>query len=234
MGEKITLTISERTVYGRKVRALRQSGITPGVIYGHGMEPLAIQADAGEVRHVVAVAGRHTPVSVQGAKRRIALIKDIEYDPTKKGVVRHISLHAVKADEPVNAEVPIHLVGIGESDAEKVGLVILQAIDKAVVRALPMDLPDAITVDITAMAAAGDKVTLGDAVLPKGVEFVDHDTGRADDDDDEKPSPLDLVVASAYEPAALEAANDTAAGDADATVVDDTETTREAAESVTE
>lgn len=214
MGEKITLKIDERSVHGKKVKSLRQKGITPAVVYGHGMEPIAVQAEAGEVRRVVLAAGKHTPVNLTGVKRRIAMIKDIEFHPTKAGIIRHVSFHAVKADEPVNAEVPVHLVGVGESVAEKAGLVVLQAIDKVEVRALPMELPDAVEIDITALAEAGEKVTLSDAKLPSGVEFVEHDTGHHDDEDEEKPSITDLVVASVYEPAALEAANDAAAGDA--------------------
>lgn len=217
MGEKITLKIDPREIHGKKVSKLRQAGLTPGVVYGPGMDPMAIQAETGEVRRVVAAAGKHAPVTLSGAKRRIAMIKDIAYHPTKHGVIRHVSFHAVKADEPVHAEVPVHLVGVGESAAEKAGLVVLQAIDKVEVKALPMDLPEAIEVDITALAEAGQKVTLGDAKLPSGVEFVEHDTGHheQDDEDEERPSVTDLVVASAYEPAALEAANDAAAGDAE-------------------
>ena len=214
MGEKISLKIDERKVRGKKVKSLRQQGITPGVVYGHGMEPLAIQAEAGEVRRVVSAAGKHTPINLTGAKRRIAMIKDVEYHQTKGGVIRHLSLHAVKADEPVVAEVPVHLIGVGESAAERAGLVVLQAVDKVQVKALPMDLPDAIEIDITALAAAGEKVTLGDATLAENVEFVEHDTGHHDDDEEEKPTITDLVVATVYEPAALEAANDAAAGDA--------------------
>ena len=50
MGDKISLKIDERTLQGKKVKALRKQGLTPGVVYGPGMEPMAIQADAGEVR----------------------------------------------------------------------------------------------------------------------------------------------------------------------------------------
>ncbi len=214
MGEKITLKLDERTVHGKKVKSLRQQGITPGVVYGHGLEATPVQAEAGEMRRVVLAAGKHTPISLTGIKRRIAMIKDIEFHPTKAGVVRHVSFHAVKADEPVVAEVPVHLVGVGESAAEKAGLVVLQAIDKVEVKALPMELPEAIEIDITTLTEAGEKVTLGDAKLAEGVEFVEHDTGHHEDEDEEKPSITDLVVASVYEPAALEAANEAAAGDA--------------------
>ena len=62
------------------------------------------------------------------------------------------------------------------------------------------------------LADAGDRVTIGDILLPSGVEIVDNDDGRegtAGDDVTVK----DLVVASVYEPAALEAANKAAAGE---------------------
>lgn len=218
MGDKISLKVEERKVFGKKVKDLRRAGLTPGVVYGPGMEPIAVQADAGEVRQVVAAAGKHTPVNLTGAKRRIAMIKDVEYNPTKHGVVRHVSFHAVKADEPVVAEVPIRLLGVGESAAERAGLVILQALDKIEVKALPMDLPEAVEIDITELAEAGQRVTLGDAKLPDGVAFVEHVDAAKDEDEDEdeeKPTITDLVVANVYEPAALEAANEAAAGDAE-------------------
>lgn len=229
MGEKISLKIDERTAHGKKVKKLRQTGITPGVVYGQGMEPLAIQAEAGDVRRVVAAAGRHTPINLTGTKRRIAMIKDVEFHPTKAGIIRHISLHAVRADEPVTAEVPIRLVGLGESEAERAGLIILQAIEKIEVKALPMELPEALEVSVSELKAAGDRITIGDITLPKGVELVDNDDGREGTDDDDV-TVKDLVVANVYEPAALEAANDAAAGDAESEADVKTDEPAEAAE----
>ncbi|MBP7760647.1 hypothetical protein KA093_02535, partial [Candidatus Saccharibacteria bacterium] len=63
------------------------------------------------------------------------------------------------------------------------------------------------------LAEAGDRVTVGNIVLPQGVEIVEHSDGHADEDEEtEKPSIMDLVVASVYEPSALQAANEAAAG----------------------
>lgn len=216
MGDKISLNIQAREVHGKKVAKLRAKGLTPGVVYGHGIEPLAIQAESGELRKVVTAAGLHTPVHLTGSKRRIAMIKDVDYDPTRHGVIRHVSFHAVKADEPVVTTVPIRLVGEGESEAEKAGLVVLQALDKIEVKALPMELPDALEVSIIALAEAGDRVTVGDIVMPEGVTLVERDDGKSDDDEDEeKPKITDLMIASVWEPAALQAANEAAAGDAE-------------------
>ncbi len=214
MGEKITLNITKREVFGKKVRALRRQGITPGVVYGFGMEAMPIQAEAREVLRVYRAAGKHAPVQLAGSKRRIAMIKNVELNPIKSEIIRHISFHAVRTDEPVVAEIPIRLSGVGGSEAERAGLVVLQSLEKIEVKALPMDLPEALEVSISGLVKEGDRVTVGDIMLPAGVELIEHDDGRegtADDDVTVK----DLVIASVYEPGALAAANEAAAGEAE-------------------
>jgi len=157
------------------------------------------------------------PCTTIDGKKKIAMIKEVDVEPVK-GLARHISFHAVKASDPVVAEIPVRLVGEGESEAEKAGLIVLQALDKVEVKALPMDLPEAIEVSIVDLKEAGEKVTLANATLPAGVEYVEHDDGRADEEleeGEEKPTILDTMVASVWEPAALQAANESAAGDAE-------------------
>ena len=75
-----------------------------------------------------------------------------------------------------------------------------------------MELPEYLEVSIMDLANAGDRVTIGDILLPSGVEIVDNDDGREGTADDNV-TVKDLVVASVYEPAALEAANEAAAGE---------------------
>ena len=93
-------------------------------------------------------------------------------------------------------------------------MVVLQSLEKIEVKALPMDLPEALEVSISGLVKEGDRVTVGDIMLPAGVELIEHDDGRegtADDDVTVK----DLVIASVYEPGALAAANEAAAGEAE-------------------
>lgn len=216
MGDKITLKLDERELRGKKVGQIRRDGYTPGVVYGAGIEPLTIQAPYNVMAKAFQEAGKHTPVHLTiGNKKKIAMIKDVDVDPVKHRI-RHVSFHAVKQNEPVVAEVPIRLVGEGESEAEKAGLVVLQALERIEVKALPMDLPEAIEVSIVDLKEAGERVTLAEATLPAGVEFVEHDSGHNDNPDEETQTVSDLVVASVYEPAALQAANEAAGGDAEA------------------
>lgn len=203
MGDKINLALDVRTEQGKKAARLRKEGIVPGVIYGQGFEPVLVQSPYQVLEKAVRAAGKHTPVHVTvDGKKKITMIKDIDRDPVRSDI-RHVSLHAVKANEIVTAEVPIQLVGIGESEAEKAGLVVLQAIEQIEIKAKPADLTDALEVSIVDLASAEDKITLSDITLPSGVEFADAELD------------MDLVIANVYEPAALQAANDAAGGDAE-------------------
>jgi len=202
MGDKINLKLDVREQQGKKVARLRQEGFVPGVVYGHGFDPILVKSDYGTIEKVVREAGKHTPVHVTiDGKQKITLIKDIDRNPVKNRI-RHVSFHAVKANEVVHAEVPIHLIGEGESAAEKAGLIVLQAIETVEIKAKPANLPDALEVSIANLETDEDKITLADITLPEGVEYADVDQD------------LELVVANVYEPAALEAANEAAAGDA--------------------
>jgi len=203
MGDKINLALDVRTEQGKKAAKLRGRGLVPGIIYGHGFEPIMVQSEYNVIDKAVREAGKHTPVYVTvDGKKKITMIKDIDRDPAKSRI-RHVSFHAVKASDAVTAEVPIRLIGVGESPAEKAGLIVLQAIEDIEIKAKPADLPEALEVSIADLATTEDKLTLEAIKLPNGVQFADVDQD------------LELVLVNVYEPAALQAANDAAGGDAE-------------------
>lgn len=142
MGDKINLVLDMRTEQGKKAAKLRGRGLVPGIIYGHGFDPVMVQSEYNVIEKVVREAGKHTPVYVTvDGKKKITMIKDIDRDPAKSRI-RHVSFHAVKASDAVTAEVPIRLIGVGESPAEKAGLIVLQAIEDIEIKAKPADLED--------------------------------------------------------------------------------------------
>lgn len=199
---EISLTLDERITLGKRVAKLRNEGMVPSVVYGGKAEPLATQSPVVETTKVARAAGKHTPVRLTvGGKKKLAIIKNIDVDPVKHAV-RHVAFHTIKQNEALVTEVPIVLAGIGESEAEKAGLVVLQAIEKVEIKALPANLPEALELSVASLTTTEDKLTLADITLPSGVEFADaeQDTG--------------LVVANVYEPSALQAANDAMGGEA--------------------
>lgn len=215
MGDKINLDLKTRDIHGKKVAKLRREGITPAVVYGNGIDPTSVMAPSRIVEKVFKEAGKHHPVYLKvDGKAHIAMIKDADVDPVKR-TVRHLSFQAVNRNEQVEAEVPIRLTGVGESAAEKNGLIVLQALDSILVKAIPANLPDALEVSIADLAEAGERLTVADITLPENVELVDHSTNQSNDDNDDTQSVTELVVASVYEPSALQAANEAAGGDAE-------------------
>lgn len=204
----ISLKLDERTLEGKKVAKLREQGIIPSVVYGGQSEPILAQSPAVETAKLVHTAGKHTPINlIIGGKKELAMIKSVDVDPVRH-VLRHVAFHTIKQSDIITAEIPIVLVGQGESIAEKAGLVILQAIEQIEIKAKPADLPESFVLSIVDLATDDDKLTIADIKLPSGVEFADIDQN------------LELAIASVYEPSALQAANDAAGGDEDATVED--------------
>jgi large subunit ribosomal protein L25 len=200
---EITLKLETRVAAGKKVALLREQGFVPSVVYGGHAEPLSTQSNSVETAKVAHAAGKHSPVylTIDG-KKKLAIIKSIDIDPVKHQL-RHVAFHTIKQNDTITTEVPIVLIGQGESAAEKAGLVVLQAIEHIEVKAIPANLPESIEISIAELENADDKITIADITLPKGVEFADNEQNTS------------LVIANVYEPGALQAANEAAGGDAE-------------------
>jgi len=220
---KAVLKLSERTISGKKVARLRKDGNIPSIVYGKTVGSVSTQSPLVETLKIVRDAGRHTPIEIDlDGKKHLAIIKSIDIDPVKN-TLQHVAFHTIKQNEKIVAEIPIELSGVGESAAERAGLVILQAIESVEVRALPANLPSAINVSVEKLATDEDKLTFNDISLPEGVEFADHELD------------LDLVIANVYEPSALQAANEAAGGEAEEDVASvESENGSEASDNVEE
>lgn len=203
MSNDISLKLDPRTAAGKKVAKLREEGFVPSVVYGGSADPINTQSAIVATTKVAHQAGKHSPVHLTiDGKKKLAIIKSIDVDPVKHQV-RHIAFHTINVNEVITTEVPIHLIGVGESTAEKAGLVVLQALEHIQIKAKPASLPEALEVSIADLATTDDKLTLGDITLPEGVEFADIEQDQ------------EIVIANVYEPSALQAANDAAGGDAE-------------------
>ena len=200
MAEQITLTVDARETLGKGVKRLRKDGIVPGVIHDHGKASVHVQAEYQALYKVFTTAGRHHPVIVEAnGKKYTTIIKNVTFDPRYNSMM-HIVFGAVKANEKVDAEVPVQAVyseGNEASPAERAGLIVLAQTTTVSVKALPKDLPDALTYDAEKLVAVGDQVTIADLKAPAGVEIEDEP---------------EQVIATVFEPSALAAANDEAGG----------------------
>jgi large subunit ribosomal protein L25 len=205
MSDQIMLTVDARETVGKAVRQLRRDGIVPGVIHDHGKDSIYIQGDFRTLTKVYHQAGKHHPVQLTaGGKKYVTIIKDVTFDP-KYNALTHIVFGAIKANEKVEAEIPVHAVydeGNDVSPAERNSLIVLAQTTSVLVKALPNDLPDALTYNGEKLIAVGDQATVADLTIPNGVEL------------EVEP---EHVIATVFEPSALAAASDATAGDAELT-----------------
>lgn len=167
MSDTLTLQAKKRDLKGAKPNALRSEGRIPAVIHDHGNESHHIVVGEPELIKAYRSAGRHHTVDldVEG-KKFTTLIKEVTHRPGTARVY-HTVFQAVKANETVTAQIPVRLVG--EIPAERANLLVVNGVDTVEVEALPKDLVDAIEVDASVLAEAGDKLTVADLVAPTGM-----------------------------------------------------------------
>lgn len=176
----IQLTAQPRDGRGtRESRRMRTAGRIPGVVYGHGSDPVAVSVDARELRHALtSKAGANALFDLLvGSERHLAMARDMQHHPVRR-TISHVDFLIVGRDELITAEVPIEFVGEAVSVNRQDGTV-EHLMLSVVVKAKPADIPAAITVDVSALEI-GDSVTVGGLVLPAGVSIEsDPDTAVA-------------------------------------------------------
>lgn len=190
------LTLSKREVTGKKLKALRATGLIPSVVYG-GKEPILTASEYVATEKVLVLAGYHSPIDLDvDGKKQLAIVKDVNVDPVSRKIV-NIEFQAISANEVVEATTPIVIVNFEASDASKLyHFAMTQALEEIDVKAKPSDLPKELEIDAGKLVNVDDKLTIEDIVLPAGVELADKELDK------------EQVVASLYDPAAEAAARE--------------------------
>ncbi len=159
--DKIVLDATKRDVIGKKVKLLRQEGKLPAVLYGKSIKATPIVLDSRSTTNILKKVSESTIVTVAlDGKEHAALIRDRQIDYIK-GTILHLDFQVVSLTEKIRTNVHIEL--IGESPAEaSLGAMIVNGISDVEVEALPNDLPEKITVDISILAEIGDAIYVKD------------------------------------------------------------------------
>ena len=154
-------------------RRLRNSGKTPGIVYGGGAEPQLIEIDHNALWHALKKEAFHSSVldmEVAGSVSKV-LLRDVQYHPYKQ-LVLHIDFQRVDAKTKLHMKVPLHYSGEEESSAVKTDhCLVTHVVTELDVSCMPSDLPEFIEVDLTGLKK-GVSLNLKDIKLPKGVSAV--------------------------------------------------------------
>src|SRR3569832_532288 len=156
-------------------RRLRNTGKTPGIVYGGDGQPQLIELDHNALWHALKKETFHSTILDMelGGKEAKVLLRDVQYHPYKPQVV-HVDFQRVDAKTRLHMKVPFHFVKAEESQAVKFeNCIVNHVMSELDISCLPADLPEFIEVDLSALKK-GMSMHLSEVKLPKGVTAVTH------------------------------------------------------------
>ena len=153
--KSITINGSTRKVLGKKsTKELRKQEMVPCVLYGEG-EPVHFSAKELDFSKLVYTPNAHTVKIVLEKKELDAILQDIQFHPLSDKIL-HVDFYQLNEDKEVSMEIPVKIEGSAPGVLISGGVLILNQ-RKLKVKALPKNLPDFITADISKLEL-GDKL----------------------------------------------------------------------------
>lgn len=173
MAERVIIRAAARTVLGKKVATLRRNGRLPANVYGRGIDSQAVDIDAREFGRTIKAAGLRAMIQldVDGeSKPRYVILRGI----SRKGGTGdpiHIDFFQVDPEQPIQANVPLRLIGDAPAVRDLAGT-LLPGLDVVAVHCKPLDIPDSFELDITPLVGFDVSLTVADLTPVEGVEIV--------------------------------------------------------------
>lgn len=169
------MNIELRSKTGKGIsRQLRNSEMVPGVVYGKGMDPMAVSIKHRDLQAALSgEGGANNLITLIGGgslDQTMAIVADLQRDAIK-GTYKHVDLHRINMNEKLRLTVPVTLKGTAAGVKEG-GLLDL-AHHQLHVECLPGNIPDHIVIDITDLKIA-HSIHVGEIPVPEGVKLLDN------------------------------------------------------------
>lgn len=156
-------------------RRLRNSGRTPGIVFGGGAEPATIEIDHNPLWFALQKEAFHASLldmELDGKTEKV-ILRNVQYHPFKP-LVLHVDFQRVDDKTRLHKKVPLHFVNADTSPAVKNDkCVVNHVMTEIEIECLAIQLPEFITVDL-GNVVAGQSIHANDLVLPAGVKIVTH------------------------------------------------------------
>lgn len=199
MAQTAQISAKPRSELGSRAnKRLRDSGMLPGVIYGHKEAVVPVTLPKKEVVNHLNHGAHLFELGLEG-KNETVLVKEVQYDHLGIEVI-HVDFARVSLNEKVEVTVPLELKGDPKGEAD--GGVLQQIVSELEIECLVTDIPDVIRHNVSEMAL-NDILHIKDLKLPSGVKCLQDE---------------DLVVASVKE-VAEEVAAEVAEGAAEPEII---------------
>jgi len=162
---EVRIPTQPRTEFGKgAARRLRRAEQVPGVLYGHGTDPVHVAIPAYDLSRALRTSGVLLVLELED-RHQLALPKSVQRDPIKH-TIEHIDLLLVERGEIVTVEVPI-----GTDGKIAPGGLLEHINDTVSVNADATRIPAQLTVSIEGLTI-GDAVRAGQIELPDGVTLA--------------------------------------------------------------
>ena len=160
--KSITIKGSKRESVGKvATKALRNAGRVPCVLYGGG-EPLHFSAPELDFSKLVYTPNAHTVEIILGDDSKInAILQDIQFHPLTDKIL-HADFYQLFDDKEISMNIPVKLEGSAPG-VIITGGVLSRNKRKLRIKALPANLPDFLTVDIS-------KLELGNKIYTESLQ----------------------------------------------------------------
>jgi large subunit ribosomal protein L25 len=168
---EVKLTAETRTEFGKgAARRIRRDSKVPGVLYGHGSDPLHLTLPGHDLLLALRTPNVLISLDIDGKTTELAIPKAVQRDPLK-GFLEHVDLQLVKRGETVTVEIPVHT----EGELAPGGNLLEHVLNALPVEAEATHIPEAVTVSVEGLTA-GDSIHAKDITLPSGAKLaVDED-----------------------------------------------------------
>lgn len=172
--EQRVLTIETREKLGKGIcRRLRENGRIPAVVYGKGLDPVAVSVDKKELEAAIAgEGGRNNLLTLKGGgglDGKIVIVADMARNALKATTL-HVDLHNISLQEKVKVKVPIAISAIAKGVKEGgIQDIVRHEIE---IECLPTEIPETIEVDVTDLGL-GESLHVSALQLPEGLKILD-------------------------------------------------------------
>ncbi|GAA2764608.1 50S ribosomal protein L25/general stress protein Ctc [Streptomyces paradoxus] len=169
---EVKISAATRTEFGKgAARRIRREDKVPGVLYGHGSDPLHLTLPGHDLLMALRTPNVLIALDIDGKTNELAIPKSVQRDPLK-GFLEHVDLLLVKRGEQVNVEIYVQT----EGELAPGGNLLEHVLNALPVQAEATHIPESVTVSVEGLTA-GDSILAKDIPLPKGTTLaVEEDT----------------------------------------------------------
>ena len=144
--KSITIKGSKRESVGKvATKALRNAGMVPCVIYG-GEKPVHFSAEEKAFKKLVYTPDVFTASLDVDGQKTTAILQDIQFHPVSDRIL-HVDFYQLFDDKEVTMNIPVKLTGTSPGVLNGGSLRFTNR--KLKIKALPANLPDYVTADIS-------------------------------------------------------------------------------------